>query len=82
MNPMKSIVTCCLLLLSLTFSFAQSKPLKVGVIGLTHTHVHWIFGSESRGDIEIVGIVETSIFKSYTNFKPALPDLHQVSSVF
>ncbi len=60
MNPMKSIVTCCLLLLSLTFSFAQSKPLKVGVIGLTHTHVHWIFGSESRGDIEIVGIVETN----------------------
>lgn len=34
------------------------EPLRVGVIGLTHTHVHWIFGSEPRGDIEIVGIVE------------------------
>ncbi|MEM6726458.1 MAG: Gfo/Idh/MocA family oxidoreductase [Bacteroidota bacterium] len=40
-------------------AFSQDQaPLKVGVIGLTHTHVHWIFGSEPRGDIEIVGIVE------------------------
>lgn len=36
----------------------QSKTLKVGVIGLVHTHVHWILGRENRGDIEIVGIVE------------------------
>ena len=36
----------------------QVGPLRVGVIGLTHTHVHWIFGSEPRGDFEIVGIVE------------------------
>ena len=41
-------------------SMAQDQPLKVGVIGLTHTHVHWIFGSEPRGDIKIVGIVETN----------------------
>lgn len=38
--------------------FAQKEPLKVGVVGLTHTHVHWILGREDRGDIEIVGIVE------------------------
>lgn len=37
---------------------AQNKPIDIGVIGLTHTHVHWIFGSEPRGDINIVGIVE------------------------
>ena len=36
----------------------QKDTMRVGVIGLTHTHVHWIFGSESRGDIAIVGIVE------------------------
>lgn len=36
----------------------ESKPLKIGVVGLTHTHVHWILGREDRGDIEIVGIVE------------------------
>ena len=37
--------------------FAQ-EPLKIGVAGLTHTHVHWILGREPIGDIEIVGIVE------------------------
>lgn len=34
------------------------SPLRVGVIGLVHTHVHWILGREDHGDIEIVGIVE------------------------
>ncbi|MEM6844900.1 MAG: Gfo/Idh/MocA family oxidoreductase [Bacteroidota bacterium] len=34
------------------------EPLRVGVVGLVHTHVHWILGREDRGDIEIVGIVE------------------------
>ncbi|MFV8374066.1 Gfo/Idh/MocA family protein [Flavobacterium sp. LB1P71] len=37
---------------------AQKKPLKVGIIGLTHTHVHGILGRENLGDIQIVGIVE------------------------
>ena len=37
---------------------AQSEPFKIGVIGLTHTHVHWIFGSEDKEDFTIVGIVE------------------------
>lgn len=39
-------------------SYYSGKPLKVAVIGLTHTHVHWILGREKWGDIEIVGIVE------------------------
>ncbi len=34
------------------------EPLRVGVIGLVHTHVHWILGREKIGDIEIVAIVE------------------------
>ena len=34
------------------------SPLRVGVIGLVHTHVHWILGRETSDDIEIVGIVE------------------------
>ena len=37
---------------------SQSKPLTIGVIGLTHTHVHWIFNSNNRAEIDIVGIVE------------------------
>lgn len=39
-------------------SQTMQDPLKLGVIGLTHTHVHWILGRENIGDIEIVGIVE------------------------
>lgn len=37
---------------------SQTTPLRVGVVGLVHTHVHWILGREPLGDIEIVGIVE------------------------
>ncbi|AMJ65690.1 Gfo/Idh/MocA family protein [Hymenobacter sp. PAMC 26628] len=40
---------------------AQAKagaPVRVGVAGLTHTHVHGILGRAKRGDIEIVGIAE------------------------
>lgn len=39
---------------------AQKEPVKIGIIGLTHTHVHWIFDSEKNGDIKIVGIVKTN----------------------
>ncbi len=39
-------------------SIAQKKPLEVGIIGLTHTHVHWLLGRPDQGDIKIVGIVE------------------------
>ncbi|MBA2499753.1 MAG: Gfo/Idh/MocA family oxidoreductase [Chitinophagaceae bacterium] len=48
---------------------AQEKPVSVGVIGLTHTHVHWIFNSEKRGEIEIVGIVEAdkNLAKQYAD---------------
>ena len=37
---------------------AQQKPVRIGVAGLTHSHVHWIFGRGKIGDIEIVGISE------------------------
>lgn len=51
------------------YSQESKEPLRVGVIGLTHTHVHWIFGSESRHDIKIVGIVEPNkeLAKRYAN---------------
>ena len=44
-----------------TISMAQNKPLKVGVIGLTHTHVHWILGRPADDKVVIVGIVETNM---------------------
>jgi predicted dehydrogenase len=36
----------------------EMEPLRIAVIGLVHTHVHWILGREKKGDIEIVAIVE------------------------
>ena len=39
---------------------ASSRPLRVGIVGLVHTHVHWILGRELRGDIQLVGIVESN----------------------
>ncbi len=37
----------------------QTQPLKLSVAGLTHDHVHWLFGRDNnRNDIEIVGIYE------------------------
>ncbi len=38
----------------------EESPLRVGVVGLVHTHVHWILGREDRGDIELVGVVEAN----------------------
>jgi predicted dehydrogenase len=40
--------------------FGQKTPLRIGVIGLTHTHVHWILGRPKDDKITIVGIVETN----------------------
>ncbi|HAA20684.1 MAG TPA: oxidoreductase, partial [Cytophagales bacterium] len=37
---------------------SKPPPLRVGVVGLVHTHVHWILGREEADDIQIVGIVE------------------------
>lgn len=46
---------------------AQTRPLKVGVAGLTHSHVGWILGRENKGDIKIVGISEkdTAVVNKY-----------------
>jgi len=37
---------------------ADTAPLRLGVVGLTHDHVHRLFEREKTGDVEIVGIVE------------------------
>ncbi len=57
---MKKTGILILLFYSIIVSAHTKKPLQIGVIGLTHTHVHWIFNSEQRGDITIAGIVETN----------------------
>ncbi|MDO6440144.1 Gfo/Idh/MocA family oxidoreductase [Cyclobacterium sp. 1_MG-2023] len=55
----KSILSffAAFILLPFQCLFAQSA-VKIAVVGLTHSHVHWILGREDVGDVEIVGIVE------------------------
>ncbi|MBM1106163.1 Gfo/Idh/MocA family oxidoreductase [Aurantibacter crassamenti] len=36
----------------------EKEPLKIGVIGLSHSHVNWLWSRPHLNDIEIVGIVE------------------------
>ncbi|MCC5938400.1 MAG: Gfo/Idh/MocA family oxidoreductase [Lunatimonas sp.] len=53
------IASLLLLLLSIATLFAQERQkVKLAVVGLTHSHVHWILGRQDKGDVEIVGIVE------------------------
>lgn len=37
---------------------AQTQPLRIGIAGLSHTHVHWLLSRADDGDLEIVGIAE------------------------
>ncbi len=37
---------------------AQQKPVKIGIAGLTHDHIHGLLGRKEKGDIVIVGIAE------------------------
>lgn len=46
---------------SLSLYAQNDEPVKIGIVGLTHSHVHWIFNREDRGDIEITGIVEPNV---------------------
>lgn len=57
---MKKIISL-LLILSFTVQTTlanKKKILKIGIVGLTHTHVHWLLGRKDLGDVKIVGIVE------------------------
>lgn len=47
-----------MLLLPVSGEIQADDPLRVGIARLTHDHVHWIFQSEARGDIDITGIYE------------------------
>jgi predicted dehydrogenase len=66
-----------MLALSTMAQSKDSKPLRVGVIGLVHTHVHWILGREDIGDIQIVGIVEpnTDLAMRYAEQHGYSPDI-------
>lgn len=41
-------------------SAQQKKTVRLAIVGLTHSHVHWILGNPTSETYEIVGIVETN----------------------
>ncbi|MCB0639998.1 MAG: Gfo/Idh/MocA family oxidoreductase [Phaeodactylibacter sp.] len=53
-------------------------PVKIGIIGLEHSHVHWLLGRPDRGDLEIVGIVEAdeAVWQQYASQYKLSDDLH------
>ena len=55
---LKFLLTLSLIILFSPILLAQQEPIKIGIIGLTHSHVHQILGRKDFGDIKIVGIVE------------------------
>jgi len=58
MQPIFALLIAFLFLSS--SAYATETKLRLGVVGLTHSHVHWILGRENKGDVEIVGIVEAN----------------------
>ncbi len=75
------------LLLSFLLSFTgiqnhqnitSDEPVQIAVAGLTHDHVHWIFGRDDIGDIEVVGIYEPNqeLWERYKNWYDLDDALH------
>ena len=59
---MIKFITKLILALSITvlpvIAIAQQKPVRIGVAGLTHDHIHELLRRKDKGDIVIVGIAE------------------------
>lgn len=55
---MRLLFTVLPLLLTLP-SAAQTAPVRIAIVGMSHGHVGWILGRPDRGDVQIVGIYET-----------------------
>ncbi|MEM7453106.1 MAG: Gfo/Idh/MocA family oxidoreductase [Planctomycetota bacterium] len=60
----QSFLLClCVVFLMVTSALAgqlqaEESPTRIGIVGLVHTHVHWILGEWNNDDYQVVGIVE------------------------
>jgi predicted dehydrogenase len=55
---MKNYILLCLSLLSLTFSQAQTQPVRMGIVGMTHDHVRQILRNPTHEGMLLVGFAE------------------------
>src|SRR5438552_4580383 len=56
----KSFLVMLFVLSTIISVSQQVKPLRIGIAGLTHDHVHGLLARAHTGDIEIVGIAESN----------------------
>jgi predicted dehydrogenase len=71
---------CFILLFVAALSFGQQAktgPLRIGIAGLSHSHVHGLLGSADRSEIQIVGIAESdrALAERYLKRYNLSPDL-------
>jgi len=58
MKKLIAVVLLAVAMVSATQGQAGSRPVRLGIAGLSHDHVHGILGRAPKGDIELVGIWE------------------------
>jgi len=56
---MKVYFSLFMIIFSLIANAQENNALKIGIVGLSHSHVHWLLGNK-YDDVEIVGIVESN----------------------
>ena len=54
---MKNILFVYLFLI-ISLSYAQEKPVRMGIAGMTHDHVRQILNNPNRAGVEIIGFAE------------------------
>ena len=59
-NPLSKVLIPIFILLLPSLIFGQAKPLNIGVVGLSHDHIHSLLGRQQTGDLQIVGIAESN----------------------
>jgi predicted dehydrogenase len=57
MNMLKKLI-CVAFYFSILFTYAQEKPVRMGIAGMTHDHVNQILSNPNRAGVEIVGFSE------------------------
>lgn len=55
---MKQVLFSIIGVLMTVQAYAQSKPMKLAIAGLSHGHVNWIFNREESDELVLVGIYE------------------------